>query len=765
MLSARTVLIFFLVALVAGCISKRRLGRANDMCSDDSDCVDGLCWEGRCLDPDGDEDHDGLLNGEERNLCKTSPLLADSDGDGRADPDEVGPDLKRPLDSDGDGLADAVESALPSADPDRDCLPDQYDPHNNEPDQAEMSTLVMVHCRTVGVCGQNLDKIVASCADGVPGCDYHAVPGYEATEISCDGKDNDCDGQTDVELSPPANTCLSVGVCSAGGAEASCESGAWVCSYAKVQGYEKDEATCDGKDNDCDGQTDEDLKGVPCKKENAYGACEGTTVCTVSGATECNAPDAEVEVCDGADNDCDGQTDEDEVCTKTARISGVVRHFEARPEVTGAKVEAFDENGCEYLLSGAEPQGGPEGSAVTDDSGHFAVPVKPGIYCVRVSAPGYQSAVTWSIHVSEQEDFPLVFALTKEGDKNYALSVCGSASHSGQALPGVNVILYDEQSNQLGTTTSDTHGHWCFDDPVPLIKLGTSMRFSVAAFMSGYLPTSFNAIASKNVVPIVPFDMQKVPAETICLTADFEDCDLTKGQCPGWSTDEPVDNTGWWPYDAKFASEEKNDALVGMCASMAKDEDCTNGSGGCALCSDHGCVPTPGALPHPVSGLNAFWFGTSGRGNYLGLDGQCIDVPGGNGTPVSGGLVSPWIDAKEAVSLKLEFSTAWEVEGVSPKWADQMRVEVQVADSAAWNQVLTLNADAPDGTDPYVGWSSGGLGMSPKWQTVQVDLAQFVKHQVRFRFYFDSVDGQRNAFRGWFVDKVVVTGAGCKQQF
>ena len=78
--------------------------------------------------------------------------------------------------------------------------------------------------------------------------------------------------------------------------------------------------TCDGLDNDCDGQVDEDLTRA-CS--NACGA--GTETChagTWGGCTAAPAS-ASTEVCDGVDNDCDGQVDEPgtdlcdtgEVCT------------------------------------------------------------------------------------------------------------------------------------------------------------------------------------------------------------------------------------------------------------------------------------------------------------------------------------------------------------------------------------------------------------------------------------------------------------------
>jgi hypothetical protein len=66
---------------------------------------------------------------------------------------------------------------------------------------------------------------------------------------------------------------------------------------------------CNNIDDDCDGQTDEGVPAAECFFENAEGKCPGNTEC-VAGETTCTAPAASKEVCDGKDNDCDGDTDE-----------------------------------------------------------------------------------------------------------------------------------------------------------------------------------------------------------------------------------------------------------------------------------------------------------------------------------------------------------------------------------------------------------------------------------------------------------------------
>jgi len=134
------------------------------------------------------------------------------------------------------------------------------------------------------------------------------------TAESCDGEDNDCDGETDNELTAPSGD-LQGGVCLGSVKECGGSEGWQEPNYALLAGYETVELACDGKDNDCDGTVDNGLDAPPADSQK--GECVGAVKLCLGGSgwSEPNygaIPTYETNetLCDGLDNDCDGEVDE-----------------------------------------------------------------------------------------------------------------------------------------------------------------------------------------------------------------------------------------------------------------------------------------------------------------------------------------------------------------------------------------------------------------------------------------------------------------------
>ena len=320
--------------------------------ADDQDCDDGDA----AVHPDAtetcsgvDDDCDGLVDDDDSSLDSStaSSWYSDGDGDGFGDSGAITITCDRPSgtvadatdcdDSDA-SVNTAATEVCNSVDDDCDGLVDDDD------SGLDTSTASTWYADLDGDGYGELASPTVLCVQpsgyvvDATDCDNGAASSYPGADEYCDGVDTDCDGVLDEPEALDASLWFADSDGDGYGDILTVDT-----ACAQPSGYLSDgddcddsnaavnpaaDEYCDGVDNNCDGDMDEDdaLDASVWHADgdgDGYGDMGSTAPgCTapsgyLSDDTDCDDGDAAInpaadESCDGVDNDCDGTTDEDE---------------------------------------------------------------------------------------------------------------------------------------------------------------------------------------------------------------------------------------------------------------------------------------------------------------------------------------------------------------------------------------------------------------------------------------------------------------------
>lgn len=744
---------------------------ATDCSADDNPCTDAECIESKCVQLSNSATCTDKDSCTENDLCVDSKCTSG----------------KSKLCDDGNGCTDD------SCDPDSGCV---YLP--NQVTCTDGNACTEIDVCFFGLCAGSAvdcdDKNV--CTDD--SCDSTAGCANLPNQATCtDGDactlDDTCAGSQCVsgsQVSCPSVTCV-LSSCVMGKCEddftflndTGCDDGALCTTLSKcldgkclaVDSKSCDDGNlcttefCNEKTGACESSKVPD--DTPCGKDSVCvdGVCKLLQLCGdvdsdgdgVNDKCDCEPLNKFVspnlsELCDGADNNCNGSVDEGQVCGTSGIIQISVVDSSSKSPLVGASVSVKPAGKC---ASSAELAAAVT-STVTPVDGKVTLKPDPGDYCIEAVLTEFKKSISSDFSISAGEVRPLIIPMVPATSSSSLISVCGLVTDSSTSLPISNAsvsIAVNSPDNVVGTAKSDVTGLYC----VIGIKGVTNAIITAAA--EGFISDKKNITPPTNGVGIVQ-DFELKPSQAgVCYQDDFETGLI------GWVIDAVSSGNQWQVLDNAAPVKNKDyPACVNVWASELCIPNPNDISDSCQICGSAqqlACIPEAGSLPRSAKGTHAFWYGSLNTGNFNGINGaQCPNKSGGNG-PANGGTATTPEQTLPAGSADytLRFSYWYEIEGVAPQYPtfDSMNIYVSL-NGGSFNAVGHLNPSTSFGYQGPDAYTSGGGGQAPAWGVREISLPSAkAGDKIKVKFEFKTGDGAFNAFRGWVLDDLRIMGAGC----
>jgi len=177
-------------------------------------------------------------------------------------------------------------------------------------------------------------------------------------------------------------------------------------------------------------------------------------------------------------------------------------------------------------------------------------------------------------------------------------------------------------------------------------------------------------------------------------------------------------------------------------------------------------LPDAGFWPSAYEGTGTLVYsddvaGTPEEGTFVAPWDTSLSAPldGGISTmSVEGDAVMPQLDLTSVSSAVLSIWTWFEIESVDPAPDQFDAMLVQASTDGANFTTVGFAGPAVDYNGlPSEPATSGGFNLPGKWVRQVYDLSTYAGQNVWVRFRFQSNDNLYNAFRGWFVDSLLIS--------